>query len=122
VTGDSQWSDLALNITNAAVKSSVWEGSHGIITEGSKTKTNSDGVGFKAAFLRGIHEVYNRSSNNDLKTLIRSYLDVQYNAILELAASGSSYSVNWHGPPQAFTTWGQLAALDVLTAAIDTNN
>lgn len=46
----------------------------------------------------------------------------KYNAILELAATGNSYSANWSGPPQAFTTWGQLAALDVLTTAIDTNN
>ena len=47
VTGDSQWSDLALNITNAAVKSSVWQGSDGIITEGSNTTANNDSVGFK---------------------------------------------------------------------------
>ena len=47
VTGDSQWSDLALKITNAAVKTSVWEGSDGIITEGSETTANSDAVGFK---------------------------------------------------------------------------
>ena len=47
VTGDSQWSDLALNITNAAVKTSVWGGSDGIITEGSETTTNTDQVGFK---------------------------------------------------------------------------
>jgi hypothetical protein len=50
VTGDSQWSDLAVNIINAAVKSSVWEGSDGIITEGSDTTRNNDGVGFKGAF------------------------------------------------------------------------
>lgn len=49
VTGDSQWSDLALNITTAAVKSSVWQGSDGIITEGSNTTENSDEVDFKGA-------------------------------------------------------------------------
>ncbi|KIM88275.1 hypothetical protein PILCRDRAFT_252777 [Piloderma croceum F 1598] len=122
VTGDSQWSDLALNITNAAVKTSVWGGSDGIITEGSETTENSDEVGFKAAFIRGLHEAYTRTSNDDLKTLIRSYIDVQYNALLDLAAQGDSYSANWHGPPQNFTTWGQSAAIDVLTAVIDSNN
>ncbi|KAJ6568429.1 hypothetical protein DFH09DRAFT_1313876 [Mycena vulgaris] len=54
-------------------------------------------------------------------TLIHSYDDVQYNALIDLVATGSTYSSNWHGPPQAFTSWGQLAALDVMTSNIDTN-
>jgi hypothetical protein len=52
VTGNSQWSDLALKVTNATVKSSVWEGKDGIITEGSETTTNSDTVGFKDGLYR----------------------------------------------------------------------
>ncbi|KAF7974112.1 hypothetical protein HWV62_13315 [Athelia sp. TMB] len=122
ITGNAQWTNLMTNIVNAAVKSTVWQGTNGIITEGADTTANNDAVGFKAVFLRGIHEAYNRSANSALKTLIHSYLDVQYNAILELAATGSTYSASWTGPPQAFTSWGQLAALDVLTTAIDTNN
>jgi hypothetical protein len=35
---------------NNAVKSSAWEGSDGIITEGSDTTANNDGVGFKGTF------------------------------------------------------------------------
>ncbi|KAG6841183.1 hypothetical protein C0991_000980 [Blastosporella zonata] len=46
---------------------------------------------------------------------------VQYNALLDLAANGSTYSSDWHGPPQAFSTWGQLASLDVFVAAINAN-
>ncbi|KAJ7902488.1 endo-1,6-alpha-mannosidase [Mycena leptocephala] len=122
VTGDSQWSTLMINILNAAVKTSAWEGSDGIITEGVSTTSNNDGVGFKAIFIRGIHEAWTRNpSNTALRTLIHSYGDVQYNALLDLAATGSTYSSNWHGPPQAFTSWGQLAALDVMTCNIDTN-
>ena len=45
----------------------------------------------------------------------------QANAIIELAASGNSYSSSWVGPTQGFTTWGQLAALDVLVSAIAVN-
>jgi hypothetical protein len=45
----------------------------------------------------------------------------QYNALLDLAKKGDSYSAKWHGPPQDFTTWGQLAALDVLVSAIGAN-
>ncbi|KAJ7803190.1 endo-1,6-alpha-mannosidase [Mycena olivaceomarginata] len=112
VTGDTQWSTLAINILNAAVKTTAWEGADGIITEGVSTTSNNDGVGFKAIFIRGIHEAWTRNPNNTaLRTLIHSYGDVQYNALLDLAATGSTYSSNWHGPPQAFTSWGQLAAL-----------
>ncbi|KAJ7483428.1 endo-1,6-alpha-mannosidase [Mycena latifolia] len=120
VTGDAQWTTLMINILNAAVKTTAWQGSDGIITEGVSTTSNNDGVGFKAVFIRGLHEAWTRNpSNTALRTLIHSYGD--YNALLDLAANGSTYSSNWHGPPQAFTSWGQLAALDVMTSNIDTN-
>ncbi|KAJ6468714.1 endo-1,6-alpha-mannosidase [Mycena vulgaris] len=122
VTGDSQWTTLMLNVLVAAVKTNVWAGTDGIITEGASTTSNNDSVGFKAVLIRGLHEAWTRNpSNTGLRTLIHSYGDVQYNALLDLAATGSTYSSNWHGPPQAFTTWGQLAALDVMTSNIDTN-
>ncbi|KAJ7080774.1 endo-1,6-alpha-mannosidase [Mycena belliarum] len=122
VTGDSQWTNLAINILNAAVKTRQWQGADGIITEGASPDKNGDGVGFKAVFIRGIHEAWTRNPNNTpLRTLIHSYGDVQYNALLDLAATGNTYSSAWHGPPQGFTTWGQLAALDVMTCNIDTN-
>ncbi|KAJ3575570.1 hypothetical protein NP233_g1008 [Leucocoprinus birnbaumii] len=122
VTGDSQWRTLMVNIAAAAMKNAPWQGSDGIITEGSDTTANNDGVGFKAIFIRGLCEVFARNpSNTDLRILIHSYTDVQYNALLDLAANGSTYSANWHGPPQGFTSWGQLASLDVLGSAIVAN-
>ncbi|KAJ7065457.1 endo-1,6-alpha-mannosidase [Mycena amicta] len=122
VSKDTSWTTLMINILNSAVKTTAWQGSDGIITEGSSPSANNDGVGFKAIFLRGIHEAWTRNpSNTALTTLIHSYGDVQYNALLDLAANGSTYSSVWHGPPQAFTSWGQLAALDVMTTNIDTN-
>ncbi|KAG6918174.1 hypothetical protein DXG01_016159 [Tephrocybe rancida] len=50
VTGDSQWKTLMVNIVATSVKSSNWEGSDGIITEGASTATNNDGVGFKGSY------------------------------------------------------------------------
>ncbi|KAE9399367.1 endo-1,6-alpha-mannosidase [Gymnopus androsaceus JB14] len=123
VTGNTAWTDLMTNIAAAAIKSSAWQGDNGIITEGASPTSNNDGVGFKAVFIRGLDEVSVRSSDNSaLQILIHSYNDVQYNALLELAAKGTSYSSAWAGPPQAFTTWGQLAALDVMVTAINTNS
>ncbi|PFH53228.1 hypothetical protein AMATHDRAFT_137824 [Amanita thiersii Skay4041] len=123
VTGDNSWRTLMINIAAAAMKNAPWQGSDGIITEGSNTSSNNDGVGFKAIYIRGLYEAFSRNpSNTNLRILIHSYVDdIQYNALLELAANGNFYSANWHGPPMSFTTWGQLAALDPLVAAIGAN-
>ncbi|KAL1742763.1 glycoside hydrolase family 76 protein [Schizophyllum fasciatum] len=120
VTGDASWKSLAAYATNAAVKTSAWQGSNGIITEGASPAQNNDGVGFKAILLRGLDEAYNRRQHDSeaLRILIHSYVCVQLNALLDLAATGYTFSSAWAGPPQAFTTWGQMAALDVFVAAI----
>ncbi|KAI0676443.1 endo-1,6-alpha-mannosidase [Trametes maxima] len=121
VTGDQQWYSLLANLVNNAVKTNTWEGSDGIITEGASPNENNDGVGFKAVFIRGLNEAFVRTTNRGLNILIHSYIDVQYNALLDLASNGNTYSSAWHGPPQGFTAWGQLAALDVLVSAISAN-
>jgi hypothetical protein len=55
----------------------------------------------------------------DDTSLLQRLTIVQYNAMLDLAANGtSSYSSAWAGPPQAFTAWGQAAALDNLVVGI----
>ncbi|KAF8993437.1 hypothetical protein BDQ17DRAFT_1331708 [Cyathus striatus] len=111
-----------VNLVAAAVKSTAWQRNDGIITEGASPKKNNDGVGFKAVFIRGLLEAFLRSkSNTALQTLIRSYIDVQYNALIDLASNGDAYSSAWHGPAQNYTMWGQLAALDVLGSAIAAN-
>ncbi|KIY44059.1 endo-1,6-alpha-mannosidase [Fistulina hepatica ATCC 64428] len=123
MTEDDTWEWLMVNITAAAVNCSAWEGDNGVITEGASPDSNNDGVGFKAIFIRGFGSAFRRTScYAKYENLIHSYIDVQYNALLELAANGSTYSSSWLGPPQAFTTWGQLASLDVLTAAIFANS
>jgi len=122
LTGDSQWTSLLGFIVAASTKSSAWEGSNGIITEGASPNVDGDGVEFKAIFIRGLYEALTRSSNNNLKILIHSYVDVQYNALINNASVGDTYSSSWTGPPQGFTTWGQMSALDVLNAAIGANS
>lgn len=85
-----------LDIANAAMKTTDWEGSNGVITEGADNSANGDGIGFKgenvhvtlmrgkcltqviiAVFIRGLHEAYQRSHNSAFQILIHSYLDVQ---------------------------------------------
>ncbi|KIJ55510.1 hypothetical protein M422DRAFT_151671 [Sphaerobolus stellatus SS14] len=126
LTGNTSTQNLMVATIAAATHSLAWQGSDGIITEGSDSpESNDDGKGFKAIYIRGLYESFSRNpSNTDLRILIHSYIDVQYNALLDLASSPSSniYSPAWHGPPQGFTTWGQLAALDVLNSAIGANS
>jgi hypothetical protein len=75
-----------------------------------------------AIWVRALYEMFKTVDDQALiGTLIHSYIDVQYNALLGLAATGSTYSSAWNGPPQGFTAWGQAAALDVLVAAITAN-
>ncbi|KAF8199040.1 glycosyl hydrolase family 76-domain-containing protein [Pholiota molesta] len=123
ITGDAQWTNLMLTVVASAVENTAWQGSNGVVTEGSGNTQNNDGIGFKAVYIRGLREAYRRTpSNAQLRTLLRSYIDVQYNALLELADNGNFYSASWAGPqPTAFTSWGELAALDVLTAAVEVN-
>ncbi|KIM38391.1 hypothetical protein M413DRAFT_447860 [Hebeloma cylindrosporum] len=125
LTADNSWNQLMLDIVAAAVKNTAWQETNGIIKEGSDNGSNNDGIGFKAIYIRGLLEVFRRTPENEkLRILLHSYIDVQYNALLDLAKSpsGNFYSANWRGPqPTAFTSWGQLAALDVLVAAVDAN-
>ncbi|CAE6509828.1 unnamed protein product [Rhizoctonia solani] len=124
VTKDAQWTNLMTETASAAVKSYQWQGEDGIITEGQdgNLNTNNDARGFKAIFIRGFHEVFQRSiANTNFRILIHSYVDVQYNALLDLASNGTSYGVVWHGPYNGPTVWGQNAALDVMIAAVGAN-
>ncbi|KAI0727610.1 endo-1,6-alpha-mannosidase [Fomitopsis betulina] len=122
VSGDAQWKSLMSNVVAAGTKKSPWQGSDGIITEAADDTSNNDGAGFKAVLIRGLNEAFVRNLDDwDFQVLIHSYIDVQYNALLDLADNNNSYAINWHGPATAYTAWGQLAALDVLVSAISAN-
>jgi len=126
ITSDPTFSGLMIDTIAAATHATgIWQGTDGIVTEGANNPgSNDDGKGFKAIYIRGLYEAFTRNpSNTNLRILIHSYVDVQYNALLDLASNPGSniYSPAWEGPPQGFTTWGQLAALDVLNSAIGAN-
>ncbi|OAX42321.1 endo-1,6-alpha-mannosidase [Rhizopogon vinicolor AM-OR11-026] len=128
VTGNSSWTSLLVDIVAVATKATAWEGSNGIITEGADITEDNDGVGFKAVLMRGLAEAWSRNiGNTTLRTLIQSYIDVQFNALLDLASTSDSgsmwYSPAWEGPgPTSFIAWGQLAAVDVLVSAVRINS
>ncbi|KAL1747741.1 glycoside hydrolase family 76 protein [Schizophyllum fasciatum] len=121
LTDDEGYRSLAVNVANAAMKTGAWNRNDGVITEGASPNENNDNTGFKSILLRALDETYNRrrGDNEALRILIHSYVCVQLNALLDLAADGNNYSSAWAGPAQGFTTWGQMAALDVFVAALN---
>ncbi|KAH9923366.1 glycoside hydrolase [Fomitopsis serialis] len=122
VSGDAHWTTLMINVVAAGTKNAPWQGTDGIITEGAGDTSDNDGAGFKAIYIRGLNEAFVRNQDDwDFQVLIHSYIDVQYNALLDLADNSNSYAINWHGPAASYTAWGQLAALDVLVSAISAN-
>jgi len=127
ITGDESWQSFMLNTTTAALYTTAWQGTNGVITEGGVTKEDDDIVGFKSILIRALHEAWVRNPDDaQLQDTIRSYINVQYNALMELASTQYEdtrwYSAAWVGPqPSGYTAWGQLAALDVLVSSIDVN-
>ncbi|KAN0088744.1 Glycoside hydrolase [Tylopilus felleus] len=127
VTHNESWQSFMLNTTAAVLHTTVWQGTNGVVTEGGYIQEDNDAVGFKSILIRPLHEEWARNPGNaQLQTIIRNYINVQYNALMELASTkyGNTtwYSPEWAGPkPANVTAWGQLAALDVLVSSIDVN-
>lgn len=123
--------DRASRTVAVATKGGPWQGSDGIITEGSNTSSNDDGVGFKgiyrfpllhstsisstsiAILIRALAVVYEKSDNNALKTLVHSYGDVQvcFELYLSLPCQLTMASVQRTPGPrgQRFYLFRQLA-------------
>ncbi|KAK7688576.1 hypothetical protein QCA50_008114 [Cerrena zonata] len=121
-TGNSTLIQLANQLAANAVKS-PWVTSNGIIVEGSinVTQDHSD-MTYKGILVRALYEHWNQSPRgSSIANLIESFLLVQYNAVLNdaRAPNTSWYSPSWNGPPASqLLPWGQLAAIDILNAAI----
>jgi hypothetical protein len=127
-TGNTGYLDEATNIAAISMKSSGFQGSDGIITEGQATpyNQNDDGRNFKGIYLRALAILYRKApSNHGIRPLIKAYINVQANALIDLASDNPSnpvnYAVNWHGPKDPGYPWGQLAALDALAGFISVN-
>ncbi|KAI0090053.1 hypothetical protein BDY19DRAFT_992295 [Irpex rosettiformis] len=115
------------SLISATIPYSRWTNvSDGIIIEGptSAADANSNGAtfGYKAILVRGLYEAYSRiPSNSTEASFIQSFITVQLNALTDLSSvTGSNlYSPKWEGPPPTqLLPWGQLAAVDVLNAAV----
>ena len=129
-TGRTEYLDEAVNIAALSMKQSSFQGSDGVITEGQRTpySENDDARNFKGIYLRGLAVLYRRApANHQIRNLIRAYVNVQANALIDLASDNASnpihYAVPWKGPRNSGNhPWGQLAALDALSVFVHVNN
>ncbi|KAG8950701.1 hypothetical protein FRC03_012781 [Tulasnella sp. 419] len=125
VSGDLAWNRLAVDIAESAMRARDWHGDDGVLTVGTDDTPdiNEDSKAFKGLLSRGLLVVYQRNSSDQaLRTMIRRYINVQFNALRELASHGNSYGVDWRGPYVGPFPHAQVAALDTLVAAIGVNS
>ncbi|KAG8940761.1 hypothetical protein FRC03_005123 [Tulasnella sp. 419] len=125
ITGDGTWTELMIEVATAAIRWPNWHSSEGILIAGSGSKASltSDDQAFRGILLRSLVEAYRRNpSNNAFRSLIKAYINVQFNAIYELARRENVFGVDWRGPFKGPFLHAQLAALDVIVAAIAVND
>ncbi|KAG8911742.1 hypothetical protein FRC02_006435 [Tulasnella sp. 418] len=121
VTGDESWGSLAIDMAVAAMKYDGWHDSNGILTVGCEwdASVNTDDKAFKGLLNRGLLVAYQRNrSNKHFCALVRSYINVQCNALLEMSCFRSSYGPDWRGPYVGPYIHAQMAAIDTLIAAL----
>ncbi|KAG8911686.1 hypothetical protein FRC02_006468 [Tulasnella sp. 418] len=101
-----------------------WHSPNGVLTVGSEgiTLNNRDGRALKGLLNRGLLVAYQRNrSNKAFRDLVRSYINVQCNALLELSRFQDSYGMHWGAAYTGQNALAQMAAIDTLVAAIGVN-
>ncbi|KAJ3481295.1 hypothetical protein NLI96_g7759 [Meripilus lineatus] len=126
ITQNADWTLFLNYLITTTINFSGWTSEEGIMIEDvdgpdSPAETNGFTRALKGIYVRGLYETWARSQRgSDVANLIEAYINVQYNALLELASNDSyNFSSSWPGPPPThLLPWGQVAALDVLNAGI----
>ncbi|KAG8918907.1 hypothetical protein FRC02_002048 [Tulasnella sp. 418] len=125
VARDDEWRSLSIDIARSAMRHDEWHSPIGILTLCSNIAASDDTNvrTLRGLLIRGLMVAYERNrSNEPFCNLVRSYVNVQFNALCELARVQSSYGVDWRGPYVGPHGHGQVAALDTLVAAIAVND
>ncbi|KAK7023262.1 glycosyl hydrolase family 76-domain-containing protein [Favolaschia claudopus] len=120
ISSNSSFFDLIQQLVTAAIGNSAWqENGNGIIANG--VAKSSDGLLPRAL----ITAMTRNAVAPALQSIIKAYLSVQYNAVVDLATTQGSnlYSSSWNGPPStSFSPGNQSNAIQVLINSIGLNN
>ncbi|KAJ6470440.1 hypothetical protein C8R45DRAFT_1015639 [Mycena sanguinolenta] len=119
ISGNATIQTLLNSILTAAISSTAWQGSDGIIANGGE-KTGDMNL------VQGLSAVYTRNATTlELRADLEQYLAVQFNAVIDQATSNGSniYGNSWVGPPSSiFSGTNQTNALAALIGAISLRN
>ncbi|KAI5856619.1 glycosyl hydrolase family 76-domain-containing protein [Tricharina praecox] len=116
-SGDTTFLHEAEEVAYASMETAYWTDGAGLITDGKGLVDNSDGAGFRSILLRALVRLYKATSNEDVKTEMRGFVNLNFNMMYTQARSGDDYDINWFGPFTKRTVWGQFVAVDLLAAA-----
>ncbi|KAG8953582.1 hypothetical protein FRC03_011717 [Tulasnella sp. 419] len=108
----------------AAMFYGEWHSPDGILTVGTDEDPlkDSDVKRYKGILNYGLLVAYKRNpSNKPFRDLVRSYINVQFNALYELARHGNYYAIDWRGPNIERKFHSQLAALTTMVSALTVN-
>ncbi|KAG8943587.1 hypothetical protein FRC03_002433 [Tulasnella sp. 419] len=118
----SYYDDLrAIVIARAAMFYQPWHSPEGILTLGQDraTSENTNNKTLKGLLNRGLMVTYERNRSNELFcNMVRSYINVQFNALYELSRIRNAYGMDWRGPYAGPHAHAQVAALDTIVAAL----
>ncbi|KZV73116.1 hypothetical protein PENSPDRAFT_683157 [Peniophora sp. CONT] len=118
ITRNNTLSTLLESVVPSVTTFWSWTSPNGIVNDTTLMPVNP------GIFIRGLAEVRRRNPGTDLARYIGAYITVQFNAVLDNARApapnDSYYSRPWSGPSVTpFDINGNIAALDVLNAALD---
>ncbi|KAF7337078.1 Glycoside hydrolase family 76 protein [Mycena venus] len=124
ISGNATIQTLLNDILEAAISSTSWQGSNGVIaTGGCQKPVHKTG---DLNLVRGLTAAYTRNATApDLRDDLEKYIAVQFNAVVDLATENNSniYGASWLGPPSSvFSGTNQTTALSALIGAISLRN
>ncbi|KAK7030949.1 hypothetical protein VNI00_013896 [Paramarasmius palmivorus] len=106
-------------VLESTISNPKWHASNGVINADTQ-QASAERVG--QYIVRGLTAFYHRNTTpSELRTYIRGYLGVQYNAVLDNAREQGSdiYGPSWTGPPSSsFALDNQTNALTALAVSI----
>jgi len=118
-TGDSKYNELANTIATATI--SLMTDSNGILHEACEASNtcSPDLQQFKGVFGRNIQFLYNRGMvlPDEMKTLYRSFLQKNADAIWSYDQADNQLGLVWSGPYTKATVQTQSSALDAIVGA-----
>ncbi|KIP11892.1 hypothetical protein PHLGIDRAFT_124547 [Phlebiopsis gigantea 11061_1 CR5-6] len=119
---DPSWLPLLYNILSTTIPNTLWTMSNGINFESTRGSAQTTPLFFRGLYNAWHTTVENQTSlSQDVAKYVDGYMNVQFNALQDLASLPGSdeYSTSWTGPPPlTANSLGQYYAVEIFNAEI----